>query len=81
MRLTAKCSCRRLRCACAVPAVEGGEALPLEELSSLLFDDTTPRSLFVTHRMMQRDTLYFKQVRGLGRTMRLTLCHLRLDGP
>ncbi len=62
-----------LCCACAVPAVEGGEALPLEELSSLLFDDTSPRSLFVTHRMMQRDALFFKQVRGLGSTKLLLL--------
>ncbi|EFJ50853.1 hypothetical protein VOLCADRAFT_103637 [Volvox carteri f. nagariensis] len=37
-----------------------GGPLELKELATLLYDDTTPRSLYVTHRMLQKDTLYFK---------------------
>ncbi|GIL47259.1 hypothetical protein Vafri_4119 [Volvox africanus] len=41
-------------------AAESGEPLELRDLAILLYDDTSPKSLYVTHRMLQRDTLYFK---------------------
>ncbi|KAG2484219.1 hypothetical protein HYH03_016954 [Edaphochlamys debaryana] len=42
-------------------ALESDGPLELSELASLLYDDTSPRSLYVTYRMLQRDGLYFKQ--------------------
>ncbi|GFR46826.1 hypothetical protein Agub_g8462, partial [Astrephomene gubernaculifera] len=42
-------------------ALDGGRALQLRELASLLFDDTSPRALFVTHHLLARDDTYFKQ--------------------
>ncbi|GLI58810.1 hypothetical protein VaNZ11_000576 [Volvox africanus] len=41
-------------------AAESGEPLELRDLAILLYDDMSPKSLYVTHRMLQRDTLYFK---------------------
>ncbi|GLC44119.1 hypothetical protein PLESTM_001558100, partial [Pleodorina starrii] len=41
-------------------AAESGAPLDLRELATLLYDDTTPKSLYITHRMLRKDTLYFK---------------------
>lgn len=42
-------------------AADGGTALSLYELSDLLFEDTSARTQYITHRMLAECPLFFKQ--------------------
>ena len=47
-------------------AGEGGTPLALPAMAQLLFDAQDGRSLYITHRMLAADRVFFKQVCSTG---------------